>query len=215
MNHAQTLRVTCILAASLCAALLMQGCAEDSESGPTLAGIYKVDSHTINETSCEAPGPNAPQPRVMLYADIQTVIVGSFNGSFMLVQDCADLAACRTLKSGKDSSSISFSGDIFDKGNGSAGWMGSESLITQSGATNPCAATLSERTFAAIPKAADAAADAPARVRIEVRTWSTSLPPGPEDPNEIGPNCPDANLAAEAKKNPCERFEVIEATLVE
>jgi hypothetical protein len=204
-------------AALLCAAALLTACGDDDgERGPTLAGIYQVTSHTLNTESCDAPGPPAPEPYAMLLADLQTFSFGPASGTTMRVFDCADLAACRALKAEQDPNNIFgfFSGFTFDRGNGASGWLGSVKATSQGGRTSDCQVTYREHTFAAVPPAEGDPADAPTRVRVEVRTWSTTLPPGP-DTGEPGPNCDDRDIPTRAKQSPCERLELIDATFIE
>jgi hypothetical protein len=213
VNRSPILCTLCLLFAS---AALLSACGDDAgDPGPSIDGIYKVDSHTLNETSCDAPGPAATQPYAFLLVGQQTISFGGAGGAFMQADNCADLAACRERKSQNTSGNINLGGFIFDKGNNTAGWTGSVTSFSQGGATSNCEGSVKELSLTPITATAEASSNAPTRLRLEIREWPVTLPPGPEDPDQIGPNCDDTNIVAEAKKNPCGSLEVIEATFAE
>lgn len=205
-----TKHLTSLISLIACA-LSLTACDDSSTisgSSSTLYGIFEVTSHTINTSTCDTLGAEIEPPlRAAMIATHRHNLPANgsnpLHGTFLQVTTCADLAACRAFKAAQTPTSYQIQGRTLDQGDDASGWFGTSQSAVQFGGGD-CIGSYTERAFTSI----NTPTGGLARVHFEERTWPLSFPP------KDGA-CDQADLKALAQQNPCERYEVIEATFIE
>jgi hypothetical protein len=164
-------------------ALALAGCGDDDEGppGPDIAGIYEVTHHTLNETACDAEGPDVSDPP-FIRLELQQ-IVGIWTYGFSPC-DSADPGSCFSL---------GILSTAFTSSDGSA-WHGD--ITSSNGGDEFGVCKLTASRSLARPTAEG--------VHMEFRSSSG------EAPDLTGEACDPDAARARAESFPCNRFEVFD-----
>jgi hypothetical protein len=159
-----------------------------SDSLTSLEGVYTIQTHTQNPTSCAAEGTSTlPGSDPVLYIKSE-----NFLGSkFVNVVTCNDVTECQTKA--RDDMTLNIGGFAFDKGSDSAGWTSHNAFgfLVQ----GMCQGDVNDSTLT----------NAGGSIRIEARQIE-AVPFAP-----TGMDCSDAATEAAAAGQPCTQLEVLTA----
>ena len=179
------MRIPCLLLIAIVAAC------GGGDGGTSHEGIYSVGTWTRNPTACDAEGPSIASTQDAFFYVKNESFLGT---SFVNVNNCDDVATCKTEANDKDTNHIGMF--AFEEGSDSSGWTTRSAFAFDvqgqcQGGVTESKLTITSSSF-----------------RIEQKHFEAR----PFPPSTGEDECPDEKVEEAAAGQPCDELEVVTAT---